>query len=106
MAGAAGGGVLTVATGGVWTTAGVGSVGFSLNPNILSKSSSVKPLRTSILPSSFSILVTGVPAKLLPTVIISVRNSRFVSRFFSSKGRLWDFKYSFSCLENSQLVIV
>jgi hypothetical protein len=35
-------------------------------------------------PSSFSILVTGVPAKLFETANISVKNSLLVSRFFSS----------------------
>ena len=57
--------------------------GFS-RPNTLSNSSLVKPFKTTIVPSSFSILEIGVPAKLLETASISVKNSRLVSKFFSS----------------------
>lgn len=67
----------------------VGSPGFAsgsagLNPSATSNSSFVNPFRTTLCPSSFSTLVTGVPEKLSPTASISVRNSLFVSKFFSS----------------------
>lgn len=89
------------------STAGTDSSGLfsGANPRATSNSSCVNPFKTTIDPSSFSILVTGVPAKLLPTVIISVRNSLLVSRFFSSKGKLFEVRYSFSCFEYWQLVV-
>ena len=109
------GGVSTTGAGGVGAITGVGVdtgadstglTGSTEKPRSLSNSSFVKPFKIAICPSSFSTFVTGVPAKLLDTASISVRNSRFVSRFFSSKVRVCDERYSFSCLEKGQSVIV
>ncbi len=64
---------------------GVGvDVGAGVKPKALANSVSVNPFKTTICPSSFSIFVTGVPAKLLETASISVSSSLLVSKFFSS----------------------
>lgn len=105
----AGVGVIWAGGGAVGVSAGVASTGFTgssdgltsvlvgsvslvssvfgvslVNPNVVSNSAGVNPFKTAIVPSSFSTLVTGVPAKLLETASISVKKSLLVSRFFSS----------------------
>ncbi len=60
-----------------------------LNPKASSNSDWVNPLRTREVPSSFSTLVTGVPAKLSLIASISVRNSLLVSKFLSSNWSWW-----------------
>src|SRR3990167_7328219 len=96
------GGVVGVVVGSVGVTVGVAlafsaagcvtSAAAASKFKVLSNSSLVKPFKTTLVPSSFSILVTGVPAKLLDSASISVKNWRLVSRFFSSKGRWCEVK--------------
>ncbi len=81
-----------VGTGIVASVVAVDAAGFGVKPKAVANSGSVKPFKTAIWPSSFSILVTGVPAKLLETASISAKNSLFDSRFFSSYGRLCAFR--------------
>src|SRR3989338_6473033 len=83
-----------------------GVLGVEVNPKVVSNSSLVKPFRTAIEPSSFSTRVTGVPAKLLEMANISVKKSLLVSKSFSSYCNLLVVKYSFSCLEKVQSLIV